>query len=83
MKTLAAVTVLFLPGSTIASLFSMSMFNWGAEDSSNILSGRFWVYWAISIPLTVTTIVSWLAWSHRQSVVDRLRENEAVKRLNF
>ncbi|KAL9619967.1 MAG: hypothetical protein Q9160_005436 [Pyrenula sp. 1 TL-2023] len=83
MKTLAAVTVLFLPGTAIASLFSMSMFNWSANDSSDVLSGRFWVYWAISVPLTVTTVVSWLAWSHRQSVLDRIKDREAVKRLSF
>lgn len=35
MKTLAFITAVFLPGSYVASFFSMSMFDWQASDSSS------------------------------------------------
>jgi hypothetical protein len=34
----------------------MSMFNWNADAGETVVSSRFWIYWATSIPLT--TVVS-------------------------
>ena len=79
MKALAAVTVLFLPGTAIASVFSMSMFEWDSTDSSRVLSNRFWIYWAITSPLAIFTISAYLIWNHRQAVLGRLKDREAVK----
>jgi hypothetical protein len=31
----------------------MSMFNWSADAGETVVSSRFWVYWATSIPLTI------------------------------
>ena len=72
MKTLAFITALFLPGTYIATLFSMSMFDWKAppsnspspssSSSSNTLSPSFWIYWAITIPLTIAVIIGWRLW---------------------
>jgi hypothetical protein len=67
MKILAFISALFLPGSFVAAIFSMSMFNWqydgGADDSGNrVVSGRFWVYWIIAVPLTLITLLGWGFW---------------------
>lgn len=73
MKTLAFITALFLPGTYIATLFSMSMFEWRASSSdspssstssssSNTLSTSFWIYWATTIPLTIAVIIGWRLW---------------------
>ena len=72
MKTLAFITALFLPGTYVATLFSMSMFEWNASSSpsspssssssSPILSSKFWIYWAITIPLTIAVIAFWRVW---------------------
>ena len=71
MKTLAFITAVFLPGTYIATLFSMSMFDWQAtspsgskaiSSDSSILSSKFWVYWVITIPLTLIVIISWRLW---------------------
>lgn len=71
MKTLAFITALFLPGTYIATLFSMSMFEWRASpsdspsstsSSSNTLSPSFWIYWATTIPLTIAVIIGWRLW---------------------
>jgi Mg2+ and Co2+ transporter CorA len=62
MKILAAVTTAFLPGAFVAALFSMNMFNWSAGDGAPIVSGRFWIYWSITVPLTLITVGIWVAW---------------------
>lgn len=77
MKTIAAVTVVFLPGTFVASLFAMSMFNWDAADSSPVLSRRFWIYWAVTLPLTAVVVLAWLLWTHRQTLLHRAQDREA------
>jgi hypothetical protein len=79
MKTIAILTMMFLPGAYVAAslnstrssnmsinevqtLFSMNMFNWQAENDENILSAYFWVYWVITIPITVLVLLIWMAW---------------------
>jgi hypothetical protein len=70
MKALAVITAIFLPGSYVATVFSMSMFNWQAGDTSDIGSGSsaqvvmhyIWIYWVITVLLTVLVIVGWRVW---------------------
>lgn len=62
MKILAFISALFLPGSFISELFSSRLFDWHNEFSDQVLSKRFWMYWAISIPLTLITVARWGAW---------------------
>jgi len=62
MKILAAVTTTFLPGAFVATLFSMDMFDWFAGRGNPVISDYFWIYWSITIPLTVLTTGSWLGW---------------------
>jgi len=62
MKAIAIVTMVFLPGAYIATLFSMSMFNWEATDGP-VLSHYFWVYWAVTVPVTILVLSIWALWS--------------------
>lgn len=75
MKALAVITAIFLPGEFMSSLFGMGIFNWdGDDDSSNgssngssggkgaVVGYDFWVYWAITIPVTIIILVTWRAW---------------------
>ena len=75
MKTLAFITAVFLPGTYIATLFSITMFDWypsngtnsspsSAETSSHQgeISPKFWIYWAITVPLTIAVIAIWRVW---------------------
>jgi hypothetical protein len=59
------VSALFLPCTFVASVFSMSMFNWQPDPAagSNYVSDKFWVYWAVSFPLTVFVMTGWYVWS--------------------
>lgn len=65
MKTIAAVTMLFLPGTFTASLFAMPFF--GASDGNGQgegfdVSQWFWLYVVITVPLTVLVLLVWLVW---------------------
>ncbi|KAK6193979.1 hypothetical protein LQW54_011908 [Pestalotiopsis sp. IQ-011] len=75
MKVLAIVTVVFLPPSFIATLFSMSMFNWQSSEStsdngsSEIVASNFWIYWATTVPLTLVILVAYRLWWRKQKVI--------------
>ena len=60
-SSIALVTMTFLPATAVATFFSMGMMN--ADGNGTLaLSSSFWVYWAVTLPLTATTILGWYAW---------------------
>ncbi|MCJ1334218.1 hypothetical protein MMC10_010925 [Thelotrema lepadinum] len=69
VTTFTFITALFLPGTFIATLFSMTMFDWHPSDDGDspssqdsYVSNQFWLFWAIAIPLTVLTMSGWFFW---------------------
>ncbi|KAK1751176.1 hypothetical protein QBC47DRAFT_85167 [Echria macrotheca] len=56
MKTLAVLTILFLPGAFLASVFSTDMF----EFQSN--AEEIGIFVGITVPLTLALMVGWLLW---------------------
>ena len=70
MKALAVIAAVFLPGTYIATLFSMSMFDWqagvgsssGGNQDKQVVMPLFWVYWVIAVVLTVLIIFAWRYW---------------------
>jgi len=62
MKTLAFVTLTFLPPTFICALFSMSFFHY--DDGSGWgVSKQIWIYWAIAAPTTAATALIWNYWN--------------------
>ncbi|KAI1387838.1 uncharacterized protein F4822DRAFT_293811 [Hypoxylon trugodes] len=59
MRTIALVTMVYLPLTSVASIFSMGVFNWEASGKESVLTVWFWLYIAIGGGLTVLTIGSW------------------------
>lgn len=74
MKTLAVVTMFYLPGSFISALFSTPCFDWDNLDFSNKGSigvtptPQFKLYWAVTIPLTLLTFVLYFVWLYFQKM---------------
>lgn len=64
MKTVAFLTLTFLPATFISAIFSTSFFNFDGEQGTWRVSDKFWIYWAVSIPVTSITILLWFFW-HR------------------
>lgn len=61
MKTIAALTMLFLPATFIATVFGMSFFNY--SDHGILVSGNWWLYVIITVPTTLLIFIIWWAWN--------------------
>ncbi|KAI1410705.1 hypothetical protein F5Y13DRAFT_71008 [Hypoxylon sp. FL1857] len=70
MKTISILGIVYLPGTFVATLFSINMFDWGGADggdwASLTASPSMWIYWVITIPLTVITCLLWVIWARRE-----------------
>ena len=65
LKALAVITAVFMPGDFMASIFGMSMWEaWYDQDAGHttLLPPRFWLYFKITLPLTIVILVAWRAW---------------------
>jgi hypothetical protein len=61
MKTLAVVTLVYLPCTTVSSILAMPLFDWNADDRS-VVNPRIWVFFVFAVPLTAITMVIWRLW---------------------
>ncbi|KAI0406262.1 hypothetical protein F4802DRAFT_107453 [Xylaria palmicola] len=59
MKSIALVTMVFLPGTFFATVFSMTFFNWQASGDEPTVSPSIWIYFVFSIALTAVTLLAW------------------------
>ncbi|KAI9870322.1 MAG: hypothetical protein M1830_004380 [Pleopsidium flavum] len=76
MKTIAVLTMVFLPGTFISSLFAMPLMQW---QNDVVLTSRFWIYWAITIPLTFLVLLLWAIWI-RWSIYLQNKEDDAARK---
>ena len=80
---MAAVTVVFLPGTFVSALFSMPLFQWDTKTVGHSgVSRQFWVYWAVTLPLTFVTVLLWLAWMRLQMRRHHARQLEGQAALD-
>jgi flagellar biosynthesis/type III secretory pathway M-ring protein FliF/YscJ len=41
----------------------MPLFDWPASTASHVVTApNFWIYWAVTIPLTLLVLTIWTAW---------------------
>jgi hypothetical protein len=77
MKTIAVVTLFFLPATFISAIFSTGIFNFHAgepSDTQNVISRYSWVYLLTCLLSTGITLVAWLCWYRWGAVwLDKLR----------
>ncbi|ORY14278.1 hypothetical protein BCR34DRAFT_672583 [Clohesyomyces aquaticus] len=64
MITLAAITMLFLPGTFVSAILSTTVFDYGNGDLN--ASGKWWVLPAVTIPLTLIVFGLWLGWLYKR-----------------
>ncbi|KAK0099413.1 hypothetical protein ONS95_003517 [Cadophora gregata] len=60
MKTIATLTMFFLPGTFIAAIFAMPVLEWGDSRTPTIKNG-FKQYWIVTLPLTLLVCILWAA----------------------
>ncbi|KAK4069936.1 uncharacterized protein Triagg1_6731 [Trichoderma aggressivum f. europaeum] len=81
MKIIALLTTFFLPGTFIASFFAMPLFNWSEPSLHQVANSHFWVYWAVTGPLTLATmagVIAWAVWNSRRIQLLQSRARESV-----
>jgi len=81
MKTIAAVTMVFLPGTFVGTLLALPAFQWRSDGDLEVRR-QFWIYWAITMPLTLITLLIWLAWSKWKAGEELKAEQEARDGIN-
>ena len=64
MMTISVVTMVFLPGTFIAALFAMPIFQWDASETKKVVNSRIWIYWAVTVPLTLAVLGTWTLYRH-------------------
>jgi hypothetical protein len=65
MKTIAIVTLFFLPATFVSAVFASGVFNFHASEPANnphTISKYGWVYLLVCLLATVCTLVLWLVW---------------------
>jgi hypothetical protein len=79
LKSIAVLTMIFLPATFLSvctsfliirilltsflALFSTTFFTFGTNGWE--ASGRIWIYWVITIPLSLAVIFLWRVWSSK------------------
>ncbi|UKZ47183.1 hypothetical protein TrVGV298_001397 [Trichoderma virens] len=66
MLTIAAVTLLFLPGTFIASILSTTIFNFA--DGEMQVYRKWWIFPVTVVPFTILVFVAWFAWLGQKRV---------------
>ncbi|GIC89489.1 uncharacterized protein Aud_005908 [Aspergillus udagawae] len=75
MKTVAVVSMVYLPGTFISGLFGTNFFNLSSNNGAQlwIMSGNFWLYWVITLLLTLATVLVWASWHYFPHYYPRIR----------
>ncbi|KXH43892.1 hypothetical protein CSAL01_01808 [Colletotrichum salicis] len=62
MRSISLLGMIFLPGTFLASLFSMSFFNWTPPDGDQIISPWIALYCGLATVITLVTVWSMRKW---------------------
>ncbi|KAF2244153.1 hypothetical protein BU26DRAFT_522857 [Trematosphaeria pertusa] len=75
MRSIAIVGLVYLPGTFVSGLFGMNFFDFNVDSGRQTwaVSEKLWLYWAITVPLTLATILLWVVAFHGDAITRRLR----------
>jgi uncharacterized membrane protein YgcG len=68
----------FLPATFVAAIVSTSFFNLSANPPT--ISSSFWIFWVVSVALTVLTLGVYFLWQYRKKQDAKRQEREAKAR---
>ena len=69
MKTVAVMTMAFLPATFFAALFALPSLKW---DEPKVMQDNFWVYWAFTLPTTALVFIIWMMITERGWIWSKL-----------
>ncbi|KAI1465106.1 uncharacterized protein F4812DRAFT_132311 [Daldinia caldariorum] len=59
MRSIAILSMIYLPFSSVAALFSMDMFDWNPQDGDSVVSKYIWLFAVLAVGLTAITVCAW------------------------
>lgn len=62
------MTFVFLPAGTVAAMFGSQFFNLSVDSNGVphfVVSPAFWIFWAITLPITAILVALWMWWPRR------------------
>jgi hypothetical protein len=62
MITIAAVTMVFLPGTFVSAILSTTFFDY--DDAGLRVSDKWWILPTATIPLTIVVFAVWTYWRY-------------------
>ncbi|KAI1610168.1 hypothetical protein EDD36DRAFT_317275 [Exophiala viscosa] len=88
MKCIAVVTMLFLPGTFVAALLSIPLFDWQAKSTELMYRTSYWkpritIFLALTVPITLLTFGVWGFWTLGHLVKDRKKIASAQAQLHL
>ncbi|KAI5920131.1 hypothetical protein F4810DRAFT_449577 [Camillea tinctor] len=66
MRSIAFLTMIFLPATFVATFFSMTFFEWNPAQGQAIVSPYIWIYIIGTVMLTSLTMAMWYFFSRRK-----------------
>ncbi|KAB5523098.1 hypothetical protein GE09DRAFT_977065 [Coniochaeta sp. 2T2.1] len=82
MKTLAFLGSLFLPGTFLATIFSMSFFDFGTDMHGSVSTGV-WIYFVVSMPLTAVIVGAWWKFDRHSNKVNKQEWDDIEAGMNM
>ncbi|KAL4739569.1 hypothetical protein BDV11DRAFT_187432 [Aspergillus similis] len=82
MKTVAVVSMVYLPGTFVSGLFGTNFFSFQADPGNTwLMADEFWLYWAVTLPLTLATMVIWAIWhwQHKFPILRKRNKGQGEK----
>ncbi|THC92711.1 hypothetical protein EYZ11_007818 [Aspergillus tanneri] len=68
VKVVTLVTLIYLPASFVSTLLGMNLFEFdGGNGRGFTISGQFWIFVVIAVPLTLLTLAAWYLIIRRRS----------------
>jgi Mg2+ and Co2+ transporter CorA len=67
VKVLTIMTMIYLPATVVSNFFSTSFVRTNDGNDHIVLLGDWWIFVAVSVPLTAITLYIWLVWMRIQA----------------
>ncbi|KAE8152324.1 hypothetical protein BDV25DRAFT_72023 [Aspergillus avenaceus] len=84
MRTIGVVSLIYLPGTFVSGIFGTNFFDFDSEKPDNwVMADSFWLYWAVTLPLTLATVVVWALWHFRAAWMGRVEKAKSKPTSRF
>ncbi|TDZ16215.1 hypothetical protein Cob_v010826 [Colletotrichum orbiculare MAFF 240422] len=78
MRSIAFVTMMYLPLTSIATIFSINVINWDAKDGERLITPHFWLYLGVAGGSTILTVGLWVCYTVLKGGIGRKKVIEDI-----